>query len=778
MKKILVRIFLSFGLVPAIILAVALTYAFTVEVSQALYESSQQSLTAIRTTKQAEIESYLRTLKSQVRSYSQNRMIIDAAKQFDRAFHSYAFEVEVDEALQKQRLESFYRNEFQQQYSALNNGKRFDVDSKIALFRPETIALQDAYISNNNYPLGEKDKLTNTGDHSFYDQLHGLYHPSIHNYLDEFGYYDIFIADLDEGNIIYSVFKELDFATSLKTGPYAKSGIAEAFNQAAAASDDSAVAVVDFKSYTPSYEGAAAFIASPIFDGETKVAVLIFQLPIERLNNIMSYDQKWQQVGMGDSGETYLVGPDKLMRSQGRFIIEDKNAYYDAITQSGMSESIIRDIKTRETTIGLHPVNTPAVTAGLEGKAGFATFPDYRGVSVHSSYAPINVEGFPWVIVSEIDEAEANAPTAGIVQLGIITGAVVLVVIAVFTLVVAAKYADHFLKPLYYVVGSLTYIAKDIEAGKLDLTRPLDPPGNNTLAKNMAKGINSVLARFAEVLRQLGVMTESMAAASAQVAQLSTESSKNMTQQESETVQIASAINELSATSAEVTVHATSGAEATKVVDDDTNAGAQTALSTEETIQELTSNLVNTSEVINSLENDSDNISTVLTVIQGIAEQTNLLALNAAIEAARAGDQGRGFAVVADEVRTLASRTQHSTEEIRAIIDKLQTQSKRAVKAMEQGCELANAGLEKAQHTGEALKSIAKQVSDIDSMNTMIANAAGEQSSVAEEVNKNVNQISHLTQQTSSEVSQTSTAAQQLLTLSEDLQALVKQFKV
>jgi methyl-accepting chemotaxis protein len=240
----------------------------------------------------------------------------------------------------------------------------------------------------------------------------------------------------------------------------------------------------------------------------------------------------------------------------------------------------------------------------------------------------------------------------------------------------------------------------------------------------------------------------------------------------------ATAITELSASAVEVANNANNALKAASATDNDTQAGSDTVISAANTINELATRLTNVSTLVNQLENDSDSIGTVLTVIQGIAEQTNLLALNAAIEAARAGEQGRGFAVVADEVRTLAARTQDSTKEIQTIIEQLQNSSTEAVKAMTIGCEMANDGLEKASYAGEALTNIKNQVSELDGMTALIAEAAGEQSRVSENVNHNVNSISQLTEETAADVEQTSQAAQRLQSLANELNTIASQFKV
>jgi methyl-accepting chemotaxis protein len=777
MKKQLIRIFLLFGLIPAIILSIILLGGFIFETKKTMEISAANQLIVQRADKKSEVEGYLEFLKSQVKTYSANQMAIEATKAFKHGFYNYQLE-NLPTPAQKDRLTTFYTQAFNDLYKDMNNSRSFNVNAAMALLDENAVMLQDTYISNNSHPLGEKDALVKAGDYSSYDHAHQEYHPSMRAFLQEFGYYDIFIVDAQRGDIIYSVFKELDFATSLKTGPYANTGIAEVYQKAIASKDHNGVFVSDFKPYPPSYENPAAFIASPIYEGNKMLGVLIFQLPVGKLNELMTYKQDWANKGLGESGETYLVGPDNLMRSMGRFLIEDKAGYLAAIRDAGLDSNKVAEIEHRNSTVGLQPVKTEGVNEGLQGKTGFNIFDDYRGVSVLSAYAPIEVEGFPWVILSEIDEAEAYQPVYAAVTEVLIIGSIALALIVLLTIIVARQYADNFVQPLYYVVGSLQGIAKDIEAGHVDLTIPLDPPGNSSLARNMAKATNTMLGKFSLVLKKFSTITASINEASVEVARLSADSSSNMKKQYNETVQIATAITELSASASEVSNNANMAVEAASATDRDTRAGSDTVNSAAATIQQLSTNLTKVSTIIHRLEDDSDSIGTVLTVIQGIAEQTNLLALNAAIEAARAGEQGRGFAVVADEVRTLAARTQESTKQIRTIIEQLQSSSKEAVQAMDVGCGMASEGLEKATAAGNALTNIKNQVSDLDGMNALIANAAGEQSRVTESVNVNVNSISHLTEETAGEVEQSAKAAQQLQTLAKELSDIASQFKV
>ena len=310
-----------------------------------------------------------------------------------------------------------------------------------------------------------------------------------------------------------------------------------------------------------------------------------------------------------------------------------------------------------------------------------------------------------------------------------------------------------------------------------DLTTRLKIKGNDEM-QLIATDFNSMAEKFEALVQQIVSATSQLAAASEEVAVISQESAANLNNQRSETEQVATAMNEMSATVQEVARHAGDASGAAANADNEAKAGNSIVSLASTSIDELAHEVENASGVINQLADDSDKIGTVLDVIKGIAEQTNLLALNAAIEAARAGEQGRGFAVVADEVRTLAGRTQESTQEIEAMIDKLQSGAKNAVTAMESGREKATVGVEQTKQAGEALAAITRAVSTISEMNIQIASAAEEQSATTEEMNKNIININQLADETANSADQSTAASAELSKLASDLQNLVNQFKI
>jgi len=352
----------------------------------------------------------------------------------------------------------------------------------------------------------------------------------------------------------------------------------------------------------------------------------------------------------------------------------------------------------------------------------------------------------------------------------------IIVLMGVIALVVGLFVAFLIGRTIANPIKSAVNAMNDIAEGDGDLTQRLNESGKDEVAQ-----MGAAFNRFSEKVRlmvlQVSGSTSQLAAAAEEMSMITNETNQGVQKQQAETEMVATAMNEMTATVQEVARHATEASSAAQSADNEALNGKAVVQQTVSTINTLANEIEEATGVIFKLESDSDNIGTVLDVIRGIAEQTNLLALNAAIEAARAGEQGRGFAVVADEVRTLASRTQESTQEIQTMIESLQQGSRNAVKAMESSQNQSQQSVEQAQKAQGSLDAITEAVTTISNMNIQIASAAQEQSSVSEEINQNIVNISHVVEQTAEGAQQTLTASNELANLANELQNLVGQFK-
>ncbi len=293
----------------------------------------------------------------------------------------------------------------------------------------------------------------------------------------------------------------------------------------------------------------------------------------------------------------------------------------------------------------------------------------------------------------------------------------------------------------------------------------------------LAQSLNQVISHFRGLINQINEMAEHLAKESARLAHIGMESRQRFAQQQAETDQSATAMNQMSATVAEVANSSSGAADAARVADQSARHGHEVVEDAIQHMSSLSSHIQSTAAMITQLADDSRDISSVMDAIRGIAEQTNLLALNAAIEAARAGDQGRGFAVVADEVRTLSQRTQRSTEEIGKTIVKLQQGASEAANSMMHGLEQVEESNRTVLACGKALGEIVTSVEMINELNTHIATAAEEQSKVAEDITRNVVNIAQIATESTAAASDMNQSCHELELLSSDLKLKVGQFR-
>jgi methyl-accepting chemotaxis protein len=325
--------------------------------------------------------------------------------------------------------------------------------------------------------------------------------------------------------------------------------------------------------------------------------------------------------------------------------------------------------------------------------------------------------------------------------------------------------------------GSIITSMTEIASGEGDLTRRLKADTNNEMGQ-MARAFNTFVDKIQSLVREVAGSIEQVSNAARDMTQVSNTTRSGFEQQLVEIEQVATAMNEMTATVHDVAQNAVQASDAASQADSASAEGNQVVREVVQSINDLASEINDTAAAIQALHNNSEQIGSVLDVIKGIAEQTNLLALNAAIEAARAGEQGRGFAVVADEVRTLASRTQESTQEIQDTIEKLQAGAKAAVQAMERGKQSASDSVDKAGHAGTSLDGITAEVSRIAQMNNQIAVAAEEQSAVAENINRSIASATELASDATGNAEHIATAAHDLEALAEQLERIAGGFRV
>lgn len=330
------------------------------------------------------------------------------------------------------------------------------------------------------------------------------------------------------------------------------------------------------------------------------------------------------------------------------------------------------------------------------------------------------------------------------------------------------------------VVSNINRIVKELEGmatGKGDLTVRLETSAQDEIGTLVDK-FNAFVLHLQLLIKVLANLSLGVTQGTSEVKDIAQHTKTGIVNQQHEIHQVATAVTEMAQTSMEVSKNAGEASKATDQADHESQTGKKIVEDNITAITALAEEIESARNVIQTLSDQVQKIASASQDIRSIADQTNLLALNAAIEAARAGEQGRGFAVVADEVRTLAGRTGQSTNEIEDIIKSLLSGAQQAVAVMDQSKERAYQSVAQSQTTGESLQNILKSIHTINEMNLLVASSAEEQSSVAEEVSKNIIRINTFSDQTVDDAQATATATTTLSEQAEQLKAIVNEFKV
>jgi methyl-accepting chemotaxis protein len=648
--------------------------------------------------------------------------------------------------------------------------------------------LQKRYIKDNPNPLGEKHLLNKANANDAYDVVHEKYHPRFRELLEAGAYYDIFIIS-PEGDIIYSVFKELDYATNLNSGEWKDTDLAKLYKDVMKSGNASDVVFEDYHPYGPSNGAAASFIGKVIVENGQKIGVLAFQMPTQSIADIVH-----NRTGLGETGETLLLN------KEGYLIIDSKFSETDD------------SLKTKIDYPGIQSISHDEITNGF--------IDTYRDMYAEIALVKVDFNDANWVVAAILEQDEA---LAGITTMrnSVIVAALVLVL---GTLAIALWFSRTITKPIDGLVHNMTELANgntdikladkanDTEIGRMaaavgifrdaaiektsleeksealrqeneneatkrsnereretqkiqsavsalaqgldrlaigDLTTSIDNKFDGEL-DSLRVNFNKSVAQLRKTLQRISQSTVSIDDNSREMKIAADDLARRTEQQAASLEQTSAALEEITSTVKEASDQTKDAAKMANAAMEDTN---------------KSSAVVNDAVMaMGGIESASSEIANIINVIDEIAFQTNLLALNAGVEAARAGEAGKGFAVVAQEVRELAGRSAEAAKDIKGLIAKSTTE--------------VNNGVSLVKATGEALASISEHVSKITGTIGSIANASTEQLTAITEVNTAIGQMDQVTQQNAAMVEESTAVTHKMAEDAEMLAAAVNEFQI
>ncbi|MFG1935186.1 adenylate/guanylate cyclase domain-containing protein [Mycobacterium sp. NPDC048908] len=429
-------------------------------------------LTEIRESQSRQLEAKFNDLEDSLVVYTRGATTTEAIEAFTAAFDQ--LNTATVSPPQWQAVLDYYKNQFEKSEEA-QTGNQIDIAGLLP-----TVNAQRYLQANYTTRFTDWDqaiRFDDAGDGSAWSAANARFNDFFREIVLRFSFEDALLLDT-RGNVVYSAYKGVDLGTNILNGPYRENELRDAYQKALASHAVDYVGVTDFGDYQPADEPTAWMVA-PVGPQGRVEGVLALQFPISKINDLMTVNQKWEQAGMGKTGETYLVGPDDLMRSDSRLFLENRDEFRSDVVNAGTPPDVAEESMRQHGTTLVQPVASEAIRLAQRGQSGTLIEDDYLGHRTLQAYAPVNLRGLHWSIVAKIDTGEAFQPVATFTQTLVISTAVIIFVVCLAAMLLARL----FVRPIRRLEAG----AQQISAGDYNVTLPVksrDEFGDLTVAFN------------------------------------------------------------------------------------------------------------------------------------------------------------------------------------------------------------------------------------------------------------------------------------------------------